>query len=362
MLAGFGRWGPMAAAIALAGTLAAWGAGGGAMFSPGALHAGDSTATVLGGVESHARLARRCDACHAPPWSRETMGGRCLDCHTDVQAELRDSTSLHGGAPDVRRCLDCHTEHGGPSASLTRFEGGVAHDRFGFALAAHERTSAGRPFVCRDCHAAETFRFERARCLDCHRDEQPELMARHVDEYGDDCLACHDGRDRFSRGAFDHGAVRFPLTGAHRRAACVACHRGTRTLADFRAAPTTCVECHRDDDEHRGGFGADCGACHSTDGWEGARFEHDFPLDHGGEGPIACATCHEERGSWKSYTCYGCHEHSPARVRAKHAEEGIGGAELDDCVRCHATGREHEGRGRGDGERRRRGDRERDEH
>jgi hypothetical protein len=108
-----------------------------------------------------------------------------------------------------------------------------------------------------------------------------------------------------------------------------------------------CIGCHRADDEHRGEFGSDCGECHSVETWEGARFDHEFPLDHGEEGTIPCRTCHEDRTNYKSYTCYGCHEHSPARIRAKHDEEGITGRELEDCVRCHPTGREHEGEGRG---------------
>lgn len=359
MLAPFGKLGLVATAVALAGTAAAWAVGGGAMFSPGPLHARDSTVTTLGGVSSHAELAARCNACHAPPWSakRETMARRCLDCHTDTRAELRDTASLHGKLGDATGCTDCHTEHHGATGETTRIAD-IAHDRLGFSLAAHERTDAGDAFTCRDCHAAGTYRFERETCGDCHREYQADFVATHVRDWGDDCMACHDGKDRFSKGAFDHAAAKFRLEGAHAKTGCTECHQRTRTLAGFNEAPSACIGCHRDDDEHKGSMGSDCGECHGVDTWEGARFDHEFPLDHGGEGTIACKVCHEDRANYKSYTCYGCHEHSPSRIRAKHDEEGISGRELDDCVRCHPTGREHEGEGR-EGRRR---ERERDEH
>ena len=346
MIAPFARLGLAASALALAGAAGAWVVGGGRIFSPGALHGGDTTVTTLGGVESHAALGRRCDACHVAPWGRVTMARRCLDCHSDTRAELRDTASLHGRMADASSCTGCHTEHLGPRGNLTRIED-IAHDRLGFSLAAHERTGAGDAFACHDCHAADSYRFDRAQCASCHREYQPDFVTRHERDWGDDCMACHDGTDRFSRGAFDHAATAFALEGAHARAGCTDCHERTRTLAAFGDAPTECIGCHRDDDEHRGEFGTDCGECHTVQRWEGARFDHEFPLDHGGEGTIACKTCHEDRANYKSYTCYGCHEHSPARIRAKHGDEGITGRELDDCARCHPTGREHEGEGRG---------------
>lgn len=337
----------VAVALALAAVAGAWMVRGGTIFSPAPLHAGDETVTTLGGVASHADLGGRCGACHTPPWSRETMSQRCLACHTDVQEELRDARSLHGALTTPAACLACHTEHRGARGSLTRFEGdGLAHDQFGFSLAAHERTADGGRFTCRDCHGPDTYRFEPERCASCHREYQHAFVVQHVARWGEDCLACHDGQDRFSPGTFDHGRLRFPLTGAHEKADCAACHTRVRALAGFSDAPAACVGCHRKDDEHQGTFGDDCGACHLTATWKGARFDHRFPLDHGGLGRIACKTCHEDPKNYKTYTCYGCHEHSPARVRAEHAEEGI--RQLDDCARCHPTGREEEGEGEED--------------
>jgi hypothetical protein len=65
-------------------------AGGGRLFSPGALSA--KTGQVLGGVSSHAGLGGNCTACHTAPWEKATMNDRCLaaqcaagqECHSHL--------------------------------------------------------------------------------------------------------------------------------------------------------------------------------------------------------------------------------------------------------------------------------------
>ena len=47
-----------------------------------------------------------------------------------------------------------------------------------------------------------------------------------------------------------------------------------------------------------------------------------------------CVTCHTGN-DYKRYTCYGCHEHTPAKVRAEHEEEGI--RDFENCVECHRS-------------------------
>ncbi|HEX5725593.1 MAG TPA: cytochrome c3 family protein, partial [Longimicrobiaceae bacterium] len=240
----------------------------------GALHAGGDSAGALGGVASHAELARQCGACHAPPLGGGTMAARCLACHTAVRAELADTTALHGVLPDAERCLFCHTEHQGPQALLTDFSGeGFDHARLGFSLAAHRATADGRPFACADCHGGGTFRFRAERCESCHRDYQAAFVAEHVREWGNACQDCHEGTDRFS--AFRHDTTAFRLTGRHLRAECGACHGTVRAFAAFARAPSTCYGCHRDDDEHRGRLGTQCGECHNTVDWEDAEERED---------------------------------------------------------------------------------------
>ena len=387
-------------------------ASGGAMFNPGPLSTSIGAGQTLGGVSTHAQLDTHCAACHVDPWSSQTMNERCVDCHTDIQDQLNDATSLHAALPNATHCRACHTEHNGAQASLTRLNfQEFPHERMGFSLAAHVQRSDGQPFACADCHASELTGFDKAACRTCHAEYQRDFVAAHVTDFGNDCLACHDGVDQLS--AFDHAATRFALNGKHVEVKCRDCHPQTRTMAGFRDAPQTCFECHQQDDEHdgrfgidcaqchttdgwegatfdhnlaafqltgahinvlceqchangvfkgtpqtcvachaepdahRGQFGTDCAACHSTETWEGATFDHTFPLDHGEEGLIACETCHTHRPDYVSYTCYGCHEHQPDEIENKHREEGIN--DFADCAQCHATGRKEEGEREGEG-------------
>jgi hypothetical protein len=149
---------------------------------------------------------------------------------------------------------------------------------------------------------------------------------------------------------FSHDGTKYPLTGAHKRTPCASCHVGVTKLAQYAQAPATCNGCHARDDKHRGTLGANCASCHTTDTWKGAKFEHDvFPVDHGRRGASSCATCHPSTKDYKQYTCYGCHEHSPARVQAQHRGE-VRTSNLDNCIACHAGGRREEGEGGEGGE------------
>ena len=108
------------ALVALLCVAAAATATGGGIFSPGALHAGDSTPMTLQGVTSHAALARHCDACHGAPWSGTRMDSRCLACHSDVRRALADTSTLHGHLTNASACVSCHIDHLGATARLRR--------------------------------------------------------------------------------------------------------------------------------------------------------------------------------------------------------------------------------------------------
>ena len=99
-----------------------------------------------------------------------------------------------------------------------------------------------------------------------------------------------------------------------------------------------------------------CDTCHRTEAWKPASLDHDryFALDK--HHNTSCVTCHTGNNH-AQYTCYGCHEHTPANMQAKHREEGVA-EDLQNCVRCHRSAN-GEGDGRGNGERGR-GKRERD--
>ena len=276
---------------------------GNAMFSPGPLHA------------AHADIGEDCGQCHAPFWSFQRMTDRCLACHTEIQAELGDSSTLHGtlakGAAST--CQTCHTEHAGPNAALTVMDTSTfPHEVTGFALTAHRERSAGIPFTCQDCHTQSLARFEQQTCLECHKQIDQVFTTNHVMQFGQDCLACHDGHDRFSR--FDHAQTGFALIGQHAAADCSACHQGAHSLNDLKVASSTCESCHLKDDAHQGRFGTNCGVCHSPEAWKPAQFDHnlaDFKLE-GKHVNVKCESCHTQGYAGTPKDCFSCHQKDDA--------------------------------------------------
>ncbi len=104
--------------------------------------------------------------------------------------------------------------------------------------------------------------------------------------------------------------------------------------------PHQCRECHDDPEVHLGKIGLDCSRCHVTAAWVPAQLtRHLYRLDHGGEGKVACETCHQDR--YDEHTCYGCHDHQPDEMQEVHENEDI--PEYEECAICHPTGIEGEG-------------------
>lgn len=93
------------------------------------------------------------------------------------------------------------------------------------------------------------------------------------------------------------------------------------------------------------GRNPNCIQCHLTSRWTPADFDHSayFVLDRNHN--ASCKTCHTNNQF--EDTCYGCHEHTPSNILGEHREEGI--SNINDCVRCHKSGNEHDMEGRGEG-------------
>jgi hypothetical protein len=330
--------------VAVLAGLAVWTLiGGPVLFSPGALNA-KAKARTLGGVASHAQLSADCGACHPAPWSSRSMADQCLACHTDVGAQIQSRTGVHGAmlaALSAPTCRGCHTEHRGTTAALTVIDASAfPHDLTGYSLRGHSRTAKGTRFACADCHPKGLATFDTATCADCHAGIDAAFMSRHEASFGRACLVCHNGSGA-GAGDFDHNRLAFKLTGKHAGLACTRCHPDAASLQALRNTPQACIGCHAKNDKHQGKFGRQCGQCHGTDGWAGAKFDHTiFPLDHGSqERRATCQTCHPNDVG--TYTCYGCHAHTPATVQGQH--EGRALADLTDCIRCHPGGRKEGG-------------------
>ncbi len=187
--------------------------------------------------------------------------------------------------------------------------------------------------VAKDCFAChQPWRgAAAARCVACHavadiglRTTQGTVIARaasqpalktsfHQELIEQDCMACHtDHRSprlaTQNRKTFSHALLRPAV-----QQQCEACHSKPADSLHLKVA-------------------GDCQACHRQDAWKPASFDHaqSFVLDR--DHDAACSTCHKAQ-NYSSYTCYGCHEHTPANIRAEHEEEGI--RDFENCVECH---------------------------
>ena len=98
---------------------------------------------------------------------------------------------------------------------------------------------------------------------------------------------------------------------------------------------------------HASGSVVTCGQCHSQRAWTPATFDHESLFSLTGDHEASCNICHVGK-DYRTYTCYGCHEHTRSEIREKHVEEGI--ADYENCIECHRNGKaeedEHEGRRR----------------
>lgn len=192
-------------------------------------------------------------------------------------------------------CLACHA----PFRGATRAKCLACHAREGIAL----RTSAGQPIASPREGAARINGFHRAldtvECGACHRE--------------------HAGSRGSAAMRFSHDVLPPEIT-----AACADCHAAERPK----------------DRLHAPAAGNACSTCHGTAGWKPADFAHERWFRFDDHHPPRCAACHDPAQGYTTSTCYGCHEHTPARVEAEHREERI--TNIERCARCHRSGNEHD--------------------
>jgi len=109
----------------------------------------------------------------------------------------------------------------------------------------------------------------------------------------------------------------FPLTGKHSALECASCHlEGT-----FAGTPRLCSACHaavRPASHYPG----ECSACHSTDAWRPASFNH--------SGQTNCQSCHVRPRGHYTGQCSACHSTNAWRP-ASFNHNG-----QTDCQSCHA--------------------------
>ncbi len=187
-------------------------------------------------------------------------------------------------------------------------------------FACHTPFLGAKESLCESCHQPEQIGRLTSKGLPIVRAKSPVPFHQKLLER--DCLACHTdhaGTRRFSR----HERFEHQLLQTAARGQCQDCHK----------APT--------DNLHRQ-IDGNCQKCHNDKKWTPATFDHGryFVLDR--DHNARCITCHQGN-DFSRYTCYGCHEHTPANIRREHVKEGIG--DYENCVECHRSGNKHDIRG-----------------
>jgi len=259
-----------------------------------------------------------CVACHTPPPNHFT--GACRACHSDTtnfNVALFDHSLI--GNQD---CSACHTP---PPNHYTEACRACHSDTTNFNVAFFDHSLIGNQ-DCSACHTPPPNHFTGA-CRACHTDTTNFRIAffNHSGIGGTDCSACH------------------AAPANHFSGTCSSCHQDTtnfRNASFNHAGLTNCSGCHQPPANH---YTGQCSACHNTTTFSGATFSHSFPINHGGANG-QCASCHPGNDT-HTYTCFTCHDQQ--RIIGKHNEEGIG--DISNCVRCHASGNEHDGGGEHDG-------------
>lgn len=192
----------------------------------------------------------------------------------------------------------------------------AAHAEVGTdCFACHQPWRGAAAERCVACHALPDIGLRTTKGLAiAHRPAQTPLkISFHEELIEQDCMACHT----------DHRSPR--LAQQHRKAFSHALLRP--------AVQKQCEGCHQKPaDQLHKKLAGDCQACHRQEAWKPATFDHakSFVLDK--DHDAECTTCHQ-RSDFSTYTCYGCHEHTPANIRAEHVKEGI--RDYEDCVACH---------------------------
>ncbi len=285
-----------------------------------------------------AHVGQNCIDCHVSETDLQfdRIGNDCINCHLDDYSATQNPNHQTNGFST--NCGDCH--------DINKINWGTneAYHNF-FPL-----TNGHAISDCIRCHTNGTFANAPTACIACHQmDYQNAKSPDHVASgFSTDCNLCHTTDIGWRPANFPSHDVFWPLTGAHEKTDCAACHNST-----FTNTPTTCFGCHAadyngtsDPDHSAAGFPTDCETCHSTNAWAPTSWNHDtqyFPIysgNHKGEWND-CSDCHTTPGNYKSFSCIDCHEHdNKGDLDDEH--KGISGYAYNsqNCYACHPDGKE----------------------
>jgi len=267
--------------------------------------------------------SRTCTECHANGYANTSTA--CFSCHANTFNATANPN--HAASNFSHSCEQCHTISGWQPA------------QFDHNLARFPLTGGHLAVDCASCHIGGRYTGTSQECYGCHQATYQGVNdPNHVSgNYDHNCTACHSTAG-WQPASINHEQTHFPLVGAHRAVDCASCH-----TAGYNNTSTVCFDCHRtafetvpDPSHVAGSYNHDCTTCHTMDGWQPARIDHNqtrFPLN-GAHLTASCESCHTTRFNGTPLDCYTCHTQDFADVQQPNHVQ----SQFDhDCLKCHST-------------------------
>ena len=286
------------------------------------------------------KLSGTCADCHGGH-KLAADAPACMECHANEKPRVPKAAVFAGGHD---ACVDCHEPHSFSAASATSCESCHKRKRVFAQNTAREHRD------CSSCHEPHSVRAAGDRsCKGCHED----IASTHVVENKSDCISCHDPHPRRvsqlalrcsscheearSDRAFHapkavctdcHTPHSFDLANVQERAFCADCHRPQVQLTKRIADHSSCESCHT-------------GTTHELEGPVSCASCHEEILSASPEGHQDCASCHEPHGGAvaAASSCTSCHESAglPGLHRIPDDPRSTGHADCGTCHNVHDT-------------------------
>ncbi len=264
-----------------------------------------------------------CTKCHASLVFQKTST-HCADCHADIHRRQFGAN-----------CESCHSVKGW-QVSVREIQN--HQNRFPL-VGAHALLE------CEACHtgaATGQFMGLSTACYSCHQQDFKTPVIDHVSSgFPTTCDSCHSVDNWFGAHFDPLKLPGFALPGMHATLECTACHINNK----FKGTPASCYACHQKEFTATtnpphvvSGMPHDCGLCHTTSTWLGAKFDHsaytNYPLT-GMHLNLQCTQCHlNNKYIGTPVDCYSCHKADfSSTTSPNHVTSGL----PTDCSICHST-------------------------
>lgn len=277
-----------------------------------------------------AHVTTPCAQCHVNNRFAGTPT-QCQACHLADFTATTNPNHVTAGFP--QDCSVCHSTTNWLNAAFD-------HSKTSFPL-----TGAHTALACAACHVNGQFTALSAACVSCHlANFNSTTNPNHTTAgFPQTCEVCHT-TTAWTPASFNHGATKFPLTGAHVSVPCASCHVNNV----FAGTPVDCYSCHKvqyqsttDPNHAASAFPTTCADCHTTTTWSGAVFNHTwFPIYSGAHARkwTTCADCHTNSGNYQVFSCITCHTHDQASTDPRHRGVRNYVYSPTSCYSCHRNG------------------------